>query len=127
MTLLWVVLAGGLGAMLRFGVDRGIERALRRPSVAGIVAVNLLGSFVLGAIVGSSIHSLGATPLPPISPTAYAVVTTGLCGGFTTFSTAMADSLRLIKMGKSGLALFHLFGTFAGAVIACQLGYAFFA
>ncbi|MEI7479511.1 MAG: CrcB family protein, partial [Actinomycetes bacterium] len=92
MTLLWVVLAGGLGAMLRFGVDRGIERAVRRTTVAGIVVVNLLGSFILGAIVGSSIHSLGPTPLPQMSPMTYAVLTAGFCGGFTTFSTAMADS-----------------------------------
>jgi len=127
MTLLWVVLAGGLGAMLRFGVDRGIERAVRRPTVAGIVVVNLFGSFILGAIVGSSIHSLGPTPLRQMSPMTYAVLTAGFCGGFTTFSTAMADSLRLMTTGKGGLALFHLFGTFAGAVIACQLGYAFFA
>jgi len=127
MTLVWVIIAGGIGAMLRFSLDRGIERAVGRPSASGIVVVNVLGSFVLGAVVGASVGSAGSTPLPAMSPMLYAVLTAGLCGGFTTFSTAMADTLRLVKSGRGGLALFHLFGTFAAAVVSCQLGYAFFA
>jgi CrcB protein len=125
-TFIWVVIAGGCGAIARFLLDRGVERLLRKSTVAGVVLVNLLGSFVLGAIIGTSVHVSGATPLPVLSPPTYAALTTGLCGGFTTFSTAMADSLRLWRNEREGLALFHLFGTFAGAVVSCQLGFALF-
>jgi CrcB protein len=127
MTALWVMIAGALGAMGRFSLDRVIERAFRRPTVVGIVVVNLVGSFVLGAIIGASVHTGSGSPLPNLSTTTSVALTAGLCGGFTTFSTAMADTLRLFQGGKSGQGLFHLFGTFAGAVLCCQLGYAFFA
>jgi len=127
MTLLWVMAAGALGSMLRLGVDRGIERSFHRSTVAGIVVVNLVGSFVLGCVVGAFVHGLKTTPLSGMSPTTYVVLAAGFCGGFTTFSTAMADTLRLLRMGRTGPALTHLLVTFVGAVVCCQLGYAFFA
>ena len=124
MTSLWVMIAGAFGAMMRFTFDRLIERRRRTSTTAGIVVVNLLGSFILGCIVGAVTHR--AALVTPLSSATSLALTAGLCGGFTTFSTAMADTLRLLRSGHVGLSLFHLFGTFAGAVLVCQIGYALF-
>mgnify|MGYP005846360743 CR=1 FL=1 len=84
---LWVGLGGGLGAALRYGV--GAALAGRLPFWAATLAVNVLGSFVLGAIFAK-------TP----SGRTYILGGTGFCGGFTTFSTFSLDAVRLWNSGQ---------------------------
>ncbi len=130
MIALYLFLAGALGASLRFVIDRVVERRVGRRTTAGIVMVNLLGSFVLGLVVGwvhastlsgaSSFHHLSTSMVEW-----QLILSVGFCGGFTTWSTAMVDTVRLGRTGKPGLAAFHLLATFSGAVLLLQLGYAF--
>ncbi len=130
MTPLYLFLAGGLGACLRFVIDRVVERRVGRRTTSGIVVVNLLGSFILGLVTGW-IHAsavAGAPYLHYLSASTMQmqlVLSVGFCGGFTTWSTAMVDTVRLGRTGKPGLAAFHLLGTFSGAVLLLQLGYLF--
>ena len=87
LTMLLVGLFGGLGAAVRFFVD-GVVTSLRRTSVPiGTLAVNLVGSFGLGLLFG---WWSGRADL------VVALVGTGFLGGFTTFSTAMLESARLV-------------------------------
>jgi CrcB protein len=116
MTFVLVIAAGAAGVAARYGLTSLFHVSALPWATVGI---NLAGSFLLGVLV--------VLPSDWMTQQTRLAIGVGLLGGFTTFSTAMADSLRLMKTGKGGLALFHLFGTFAGAVIACQLGYAFFA
>jgi len=113
-TFLFVVLAGGVGACTRFWLDRGAQRALSSwedPAAAklGILVVNVIGCFLAGA----------ATQLVPadLMPT----VSTGFLGGFTTFSTALVDSVTLWADGFRGRSLALALGTWAlswGATLA---------
>lgn len=81
--MIWVALAGGLGAVCRFVLDSWLQR--RRPGrlPVGTFVINALGSLVLGALHGAG----GGIVL--------AIVGTGFCGGFTTFSTASVEAVRL--------------------------------
>ena len=76
-----VALAGGLGAVARFHSDAAIGRLRRWPMPVGTLAINTVGSGLLGLITGWVTFHSGA-------PEWAAVAGTGFMGGFTTFSTA---------------------------------------
>ena len=130
MTALYLLLAGGLGACLRFVIDRVVERRVGRRTTSGIVLVNLLGSFILGLVTGwMHASAVAGAPyihyIPAATMQMQLILSVGFCGGFTTWSTAMVDTVRLGRTGKPGLAAFHLLATFSGAVLLLQLGYVF--
>lgn len=82
MTSLMIALGGGLGALARLGIA-SLAPKTRRGFPTGITIVNVLGSFLLGFVVGFvavNDVSMAAEPL-----------TVGVLGGFTTFSTWMVD------------------------------------
>lgn len=112
---LLICVAGGLGAVGRWALDTGVSawvRARRPASVFpwGIALVNVLGSFLLGVLTGA----LTGDPL--------LVLGVGLLGGFTTFSTASVDAVRLLLARKWGRALGAAIGVLALALIAATLG-----
>ena len=82
MTFAAVCLVGGLGAVCRFGLDSLVSR--RAPGGWGTFAANAVGCLLLGVAVAC----------PGMPPQAARILTTGFFGGFTTFSTAMADAVR---------------------------------
>lgn len=84
-----VGIVGGAGATARFLLDGMVSGRLGRAFPYGTLAVNLLGSVVLGVLVGAA-----------LSGDAYRVVGTGLLGSFTTFSTWALESHRLAEDGQ---------------------------
>lgn len=87
MTPLLIAAGGGLGAVLRYVVDGALRARL---SFWATAAINVSGSFVLGLLVGLvSGGGLGGTAL--------AVLGTGVCGGYTTFSTATVEAVTLLR------------------------------
>ncbi|MFD6178367.1 MULTISPECIES: fluoride efflux transporter CrcB [unclassified Isoptericola] len=119
--LLVVALAGGLGAAARFVVD-GAVRA-RTPGAAfpwATVVVNVSGSLVIGLVTGVL---LGAGDPDRLEPWRLAVAT-GFCGGYTTFSTAMVETVRLARSGRARLAVANALGTMALTLAAVALGIA---
>lgn len=87
MTALWVVLGAVAGAPLRLLADRIAAARRGRGSVLGTVTVNVVGSAVLGVLLG----------LRDLSPAVLALVGTGFCGTLTTFSTFGTDVVRLVE------------------------------
>lgn len=92
MTILGLVVAGGLGAVLRYQVDHRIQRRAGSEFPLGILAVNVSGALVLGVLVGSAAHH-------GVSPTWLTVAGTGFIGAYTTFSTLAFDTVRLTETG----------------------------
>ncbi|MBC9955510.1 CrcB family protein [Yimella sp. cx-51] len=110
----WIALAGGLGAGLRFLLDSWLTSRVRARVPIGSLAVNVLGSFVLGLLVGHFGHD----------PQWTRVAGVGLMGGFTTFSAASVESARLLTAPKmQWLGLAHAIGVLVASVTAAFLGY----
>lgn len=111
--LLVAALAGGVGAGLRYVVDRWLTPANGARFPLGILVVNVSGSFVLGVITG-----LGTAIAPELS----LVLGLGLLGGYTTFSTVSVETVLLAQRKRWRPAALNLFGTLALAAIAAGLG-----
>ena len=108
-------LAGGLGAASRFLLDGLIRSRVRAALPVATIVINVTGSFLLGLIAGA----VGAHAAPP---ELQLIVGTGFLGGYTTFSTASFETVRLVQSGRSGLALVNGLGTALAAVGAAAGG-----
>ena len=95
---LLVALAGGVGAMARALLIHHISVRRADPLPIGTVVVNASGSLVLGFLTGLSIYH-------GLAPRFLSVVGIGLCGGYTTFSTASWESLHLVRTGQRRAAI----------------------
>jgi CrcB protein len=115
MTVLLVALAGGLGAATRFVVDGLIRGRWSRVFPLATVLINVSGSALLGLLAGA----LAYRSMPS---TAYVVAAVGFCGGYTTFSTAMVETVRLAQQGDYRRAVANALGTLVLAVGAAALG-----
>ncbi|MDW4574333.1 CrcB family protein [Microbacterium sp. M3] len=111
--LLLAALAGGVGAGLRYVVDRLLTPAGHGGFPLGIFVVNVTGSFALGLITG-----LGSA----VAPEAALVLGVGLLGGYTTFSTVAVESVLLAQRRRWRDAALNVFGTLAVAVAAAGIG-----
>ncbi|MHA7986169.1 fluoride efflux transporter CrcB [Rathayibacter sp. CAU 1779] len=83
-------LAGGVGAALRFVVDGLVRSRARSPFPWGTAVINVSGSFILGLLTGLAVSAL-------LTPQWVLVLGTGMMGGYTTFSTASIETVRLIQ------------------------------
>lgn len=114
--LLWVCLGGAVGTGARYLLGGWIVRTAGTGFPWGTFAVNALGSFLLGAILQVAL----TTDL--ISPTLRIVLTTGVMGGFTTYSTFNYETLQLLLDEGWLLAAANLGMTVIGCLLAGALG-----
>jgi CrcB protein len=117
LTILLLGLAGGLGAGTRFVVDGLVRSRLRTALPVGTIVINVTGSFLLGLVAGAVIVRAAPVELQ-------AIAGTGFLGGYTTFSTASFETVRLIQSRRTGLALLNGIGTAVAAVAAAAAGLA---
>jgi fluoride exporter len=116
-TVLLVVLLGGLGAATRFVVDGVVTQRSGTGLPVGTMLVNVSGSALLGLLTGALLfHGLDET--------AYVVLAVGFCGGYTTFSTAMVEAVRLVQGGDLRRAVVTVTGSLVLAVAAAAAGVA---
>jgi CrcB protein len=114
--LILIGLGGFAGAIARYLVDTEISARLGHVFPFGTLMVNLTGSFALGLLVALSAER-GILPADIRGP-----VLIGFLGAYTTFSTYMLESWRLIETGTIGLAAVNLFGSVALGMGALVLG-----
>ena len=110
-----VTVAAGLGAVLRYLLDRTVQRRTSTRLPLGTLAVNVSGSFVLGLVVGLTAHH----GFPSSTGT---VIGAGFAGGYTTLSTWAWESLALAETGAGGAALANVVGSFALGLLAAAAG-----
>jgi CrcB protein len=117
MTLIYVALGGALGASLRYLTVRAALRLLGPGFPWGTVAVNVLGSLIMG---------LAAVALMERFPGAWGrhapFLMTGVLGGFTTFSAFSLDALSLWEKGRAATAALYVGGSVAASIAALVLG-----
>ena len=91
-TALSVALGGAIGAVARFGVGILAVRLTGPGFPVGVLSVNILGSFLMGALV----VYLGQKNLTHLNP----FLMTGVLGGFTTFSAFSLEAYKLFERGE---------------------------
>lgn len=117
MIVVLTLVAGACGALARFLLDSSIKSRWQSPFPWATVIINVTGSLLLGILAGLVLfHG---------QPTAWqTVVGTGFCGGYTTFSTASFETVRLVQQNRRSLALLNAVGSLVLSVAACAVGFA---
>ncbi|HSA60273.1 MAG TPA: fluoride efflux transporter CrcB [bacterium] len=106
---LYICLGGALGTGVRYLVSGWTLRAMGPSFPFGTLGVNVLGSFLIGAIM----HIAMSTSL--LSPTARIFLTTGVMGGFTTYSSFNYETVQYFQDGE----IFRAFLNILVMVVSC--------
>lgn len=115
LVLLVVAVAGGVGSVLRFVVDTAITSRSRVRFPVGTNVINVSGLFLLGLLTGLASGGL-------LSPDLTLALGTGLLGGYTTFSTASYEAVRLAQQGRWREVSLHTIGMAVGAFALAVAG-----
>jgi fluoride exporter len=108
-----MAVAGGLGALGRYGMVLVFERRMLGPAPAAILLVNLSGALAIGVLAGAGLDG-----------DARAIAATGFLGGYTTFSTWMVQSDELARLNGPRWAAANLLGSLLLGFGAVALGVA---
>ena len=118
MAFLIVFLGGGIGAAIRHGINVTAARMLGTGFPYGTLFINVAGSLVMGLIAEYFALKSGL-------PQRWRLfLTTGILGGFTTFSAFSLDTILLFERGQPGLALLNMAASLAFAVGGLYAGLA---
>lgn len=117
-TVIAIALGGALGAVGRYALSSQITHWIGPGFPWGILLVNVIGCFVMGVIA-----ELGALTLN-LSPEMRAFLTTGILGGFTTFSAFALDSAVMIERGDWMATAAYVAASVLGSIAALFLGLA---
>ncbi len=113
-----VFVGGGIGAVLRHGVNLTAFRLFGPGLPLGTLSVNILGSFAMGAFWAYVVAHLDET----LPNNLRLLIATGFLGGFTTFSAFSPDVVHLWERGAEGAAVGYGFGSLALSVAALVAG-----
>ncbi|MFP9230194.1 fluoride efflux transporter CrcB [Pectobacterium cacticida] len=116
-TLLAVFIGGGIGSVARWQL--GVKFNQLYPTLPlGTLLTNLLGAFVIGGALAFFLR------YPHLNQNLKIFITTGLCGGLTTFSTFSAEVVMFMQNGHLAAAGLHLLFNLAGSLIMTALAFA---
>jgi CrcB protein len=106
-----LAILGGLGAMARFLLDGAVSSRAGRAFPFGTLAVNLTGTFALGALYGAAVGG-----------DALRLAGVGFLGAYTTFSTWALEAHRLGEDGRTRLGIANLLVSLALGLACAWLG-----
>ena len=129
MSWIWAALGGAAGASLRFGIYQWLNRsgaspleavapAAVVPTATGTLVVNLLGSLLIGLVVGF----FDAKSITDERLRIFLVV--GVLGGFTTMSALGLEGWQLLREGHTMKMLLLMLGQCVGCVLLAAAGWA---
>jgi len=117
MLILGLIVAGMIGAPVRYLVDTAVAERAGGVFPLGTTVVNISGSLVLGVITGLALyHAFPATPKT--------ILGTGFCGAYTTFSTFAYETIRLAEERETSAALRTVLISLILPALAAALGLA---
>jgi len=108
-------LGGFIGALLRYSVSEYISLNSNSMFPWGTLTVNIVGAFVIGFL-------WKAIEFVPVTPEIKSFIFVGLIGAFTTFSTFMFETVKLLQDSEYMYAFIYLFGSLVLGIIAVYLG-----
>ena len=107
---------GAIGALLRFWMSTGVYNLLGRTFPYGTLAVNVLGSLLMGFLYVMLIDKLA------LGPAWRAALLVGLLGAFTTFSTFSIETLNLVEEGELIKAMLNILVSVVLCLFAAWIG-----
>ena len=116
MSIISIAIGGAAGSLCRYGMSNGIYFLLGRSFPYGTLAVNILGSFIMGSVYILMIERAS------VSEELRAGVTIGLLGAFTTFSTFSIETINLIESGEILKAGLNILFSVTLCIVGCWLG-----
>ena len=111
-----VATGSAVGGVARFLLTDAVQQRSVSAFPVGTLVVNVVGCLALGFIMQLALDT------GELSPTARALLTTGFCGGFTTFSTFSWETLALIQAGSLRRAAFNALGSVTFGLAAIWIG-----
>lgn len=114
-TILLIGTGGFVGSVSRYLLTKFVAIKWPMAFPLGTFAVNTLGCFLIGIIMGLSFQYT-------ISTQTRLLLATGFCGGFTTFSTYSLEIFDLYQRGEAGVSLLYLFGSIILGLLSIWLG-----
>lgn len=106
-----------VGGALRYAVSKWMAACTVAGWPWGTFAVNVAGCLIIGILSGS--HWPGGG----LSAQTKLLLTTGFCGGFTTFSTFMNESRLMMRAGETATAFLYVAGSIVAGLAAVAAGY----
>lgn len=113
---LYVALGGAMGAVARYAVSCSWLSWGGGPAWIATLLVNVVGAFLLGLFSGLTFAERAE------APTYWLLLTTGFCGGFTTFSTFSLELATLLQQGKYAPALTYFTAATVLGLLGVMLG-----
>ena len=114
--LLSVALGSAVGGVARVVLGNAVQSKAGGAFPIGTFVVNVTGSLLLGFLMRYTLAT------PSVSPEMRAMLTTGLCGGYTTFSTFSYETLTLLEAGDYRRASLYALSSVVLAVVATLVG-----
>jgi fluoride exporter len=111
-----IAAGGGLGAVARHFVNTGVGLLLGTEFPWGILVINISGSFLIGALTETFALAWDTDQVTR------AFLTTGICGGYTTFSTFSLDSVMLAGRGQIAAMASYIFASLFLSIVALYGG-----
>jgi len=111
-----IILAGGLGALLRYQIGRFAINLGWAALPFGTLIANLIGCFFMGYLSWMLIHRWS------MSSEMQVVVLTGFLGGFTTFSAFSLETVRMLEQGADIKAIVYVLMSVVLCILVCFLG-----
>jgi len=119
LTYLWVGLGSAIGGMGRYWCSGLVARSFGQVFPWGTIAVNVVGSFVIGFLASW----LSGDGRLLVAPDARAFLMIGVCGGYTTFSSFSLETLNLMRDGEWGWAVANVLLSVLACLLAVWLGH----
>lgn len=116
MNVLLVFLGGGIGATARYGLQGAVYRLTGAGFPYGTLAVNVLGSFVIGFLMTFFEERF------IVNPAMRVFLTIGILGGFTTFSSFSYETMVMFRDGGYGPGIINVVSSVAVCLAATWLG-----
>ena len=111
-----IMLGGAIGALMRFVVSTTLTEKLGSSFPYGTLAVNVIGSFIMGILAMWLVEKVGLDPIWRMA------IFVGFLGAFTTFSTFSMETLNLFEQGFPFRAFVNMFVNVSLSVLAVWLG-----
>jgi fluoride exporter len=114
MTHLWVIIGSFLGGMARYGISGAVARRVGETFPWGTLVVNVTGSFLVGVF---------AAVIAGPDAALRSLLITGVCGGYTTFSSFSLQTLTLAREGEWLRAAINVIASLAFCLAAVWAGF----